>query len=55
MSVPLGNFVRALLKDENVYTGSHSKQNNSWDKILATTEQYTLLICLLPHKLTRSC
>ena len=32
MPFPLGNFVRALVKDENVYNGSLSKQNNSLGK-----------------------
>lgn len=37
MPFPLGNFVRALVTDKNVYDGSLSKQNNSLGKKIPAT------------------
>lgn len=38
MSFPLGNFAHALVKDETVYDGSLTNQNNSAIKISASSE-----------------
>lgn len=32
MPFPMGNFVRALVEDEDAYTGSFLKKNNSLEK-----------------------